>query len=52
VEEIEEPQEEPLDDPMDELEKRIRAAEKILGNFTIRGTGIAGNLQDGFQYNP
>ncbi len=33
------------------LEERITQLEKIVANFSITGTGISGNIEDGFTYN-
>ncbi len=34
-----------------QLEARIAQLEKIVANFSITGTGISGNIEDGFFYN-
>ncbi len=33
------------------LERRIVALEKIVSDFSITGTGISGNIEDGYTYN-
>ena len=35
----------------DELREMLRKHHEIVNNFTIRGQGMSGNIDDGFVYN-
>jgi hypothetical protein len=40
------------DDLLTELKKQIAEHERILREFKIAGSGIAGSVEKGFTYNP
>jgi hypothetical protein len=40
------------EEQMAKLHERVKDLEQIVEKFSITGEGIAGNIQDGFSFNP